>query len=195
MNLKSEKSNAIFLDRDGVINKDIKYLYKSEDFVFLPEIFELCNFFIARNYKIFVITNQSGIARGFFSEQDFKELNTWMLKKFMENGVTISKVYFDPTHLDGVKKEYTRASFDRKPNPGMILNAEKEFNLDLKNSILIGDKDSDILCGINAKVGKNYKLFSKEYPEDDNIYKKEYSSSKLIQVKNLKDIIKLEKLN
>ncbi len=195
MNLKSEKSKAIFLDRDGVINKDMKYLYKSEDFVFLPGIFELCNFFIARNYKIFVITNQSGIARGFFSEEELKKLNSWMLTKFQENGVKISKVYYDPTHLDGVKKEYTKASFNRKPKPGMILNAEKEFNLDLKNSILIGDKDSDIECGINAKVGKNYKLFSKEYLEEDDIYKKEYSSSTLIRVKNLKDIIKLEKLN
>lgn len=134
---------AIFLDRDGVINEDFGYVYKIENFKFRAEIFEFLQNF--KDYEIFIITNQSGINRGFYSLKDFEILNNFMIKEFEKNKIFIKKVYFCPH----IKEENCQC---RKPRPGMILQALKEFDLDKNNSILIGDKISDIEAGINAKI-------------------------------------------
>lgn len=148
------KQKALFLDRDGVVNRDIGYLHKEEDFVFIDGIFELCLHFQKLGFLIFVITNQSGIARGYYSIDQFIKLSAWMQNKFLLNGVTVNKVYFCP-HLPEISGECSC----RKPNPGMILEASREFDLDLSESVLVGDKESDIEAGINAGIGFNY-LFS-----------------------------------
>ena len=144
------KSKALFLDRDGVINKEINYLYRIEDFIFNDGIFELCEKFIKKGYLIIVITNQAGIAKGFYTEKDYTSLTNWMNDEFYKCGITISKVYHCPHHPD-----ITGFCNCRKPNPQMILDAESEFDLDLSESVLIGDKISDIYAGINAKIGLN----------------------------------------
>ena len=142
---------ALFLDRDGVINQDLKYVHKIEDFVFNSDIFKICKFFLDREYLIFVITNQAGIARGYYSLDDFKILDSFMIKEFKKRDITVTKTYFCPHHPD-----FTKECECRKPKPKMLFDAESEFDLDLKNSVLIGDKPSDIEAGVNANLKYNF---------------------------------------
>lgn len=144
---------ALFLDRDGVINQDVSYLSQPRDFQFLDGIFDLCRTAQEKGYLIIVVTNQSGIARGYYTESDFLSLTNWMCAKFEEQGITISKVYYCPFHPERGVGPYRRESEDRKPKPGMILKASDEFTLNLDASILIGDKDSDVQAGRSAGVG------------------------------------------
>ncbi|MDD2906434.1 MAG: D-glycero-beta-D-manno-heptose 1,7-bisphosphate 7-phosphatase [Sulfurimonas sp.] len=148
-----EQKKALFLDRDGVVNIEKEYLYKIEDFEFIDGIFELCRHYANLGYLIFIVTNQSGIARSYYSEEDFSHLSDWMLAAFAEKGIVISKVYHCPHYpqISGLCK-------CRKPEPGMLLEAEKEFNLDLSHSIIVGDKERDIEAGINAGLRESYLL-------------------------------------
>jgi len=146
---------ALFLDRDGVINVDHGYVYKREEFQFIDGIFELTSLAISKGYIIIVITNQAGIGRGFYSVKDFELLTNWMCKKFAEEKVHITKVYFSPFHpLYGIGK-YKKYDESRKPRPGMILQAVNEFCINLTESVLIGDKYTDIEAGQSAGVGTN----------------------------------------
>ena len=138
---------ALFLDRDGVINKEKNYLYKIENFEFIDGVFETCKYFQDNGYLIIVITNQAGIARGKYSEDDFSKLTKWMIQEFEKKNIKISKVYHCPHHPD-----FTGECECRKPKPKMILDAQKEFNIDLIHSILIGDKNSDIEAGIGCNL-------------------------------------------
>ena len=147
-----------FLDRDGVINVEKHYVYRVEDFEFLPGIFELCAAAMERGYLIVVVTNQAGIGRGYYTEVDFKHLTEWMVGAFTQRGIDIARVYHCPYHPIAGVGEYRRESFDRKPNPGMLLRARDELGLDLVGSVLIGDKDSDIVAGRAAGVGHLIKL-------------------------------------
>ena len=142
---------ALFLDRDGVINVELHYLYKIEDFRFIDGIFELCKYYQNIGYLIIVVTNQSGIARSYYSESDFEKLTTWMVKEFVKNGITITKVYHCPHH-----PEISGECSCRKPEPGMFLQAQKEFDIDLENSILVGDKERDIEAAISAGIKESY---------------------------------------
>ena len=150
MNSPRNKNKALFLDRDGTINVEKNYVFKIEDFEFIDGIFELIKSYQEKGFLIFIITNQAGIARGYYTEEDYKTLTNWMLEQFQKKGITITKVYHCPHH-----PEITGSCRCRKPNPGMILDAIKEFNIDPVNSVLIGDKKSDILAGEKAGLGKN----------------------------------------
>jgi D-glycero-D-manno-heptose 1,7-bisphosphate phosphatase len=149
---------ALFLDRDGVINVDRNYVHRVEDFEFLPGIFELCAAAVERGYLIVVVTNQAGIGRGYYTEADFAQLTEWMVGAFRQRGIDIARVYHCPYHPAAGVGEYRRESFDRKPQPGMLLRARDELGLDLAGSVLIGDKDSDIAAGRAAGVGRLVKL-------------------------------------
>jgi len=162
-------NKALFLDRDGVINIEKNYLYKIDDFEFIDGIFELCKHFQELGYLIFVVTNQSGIARKYYSEDDFLKLTKWMLTAFKEHGIDIMKVYFCPHH-----PEISGECHCRKPNPGMILDAAKEFDVDLSQSLLVGDKERDIEAGLNAGIKFSY-LFD---PTGDT---KESKATKIIE--------------
>ena len=157
----SVQPRALFLDRDGVINVNHGYVHSIENFDFIDGIFDLVRTAHANNLKIVVITNQAGIGRGFYSEQQFHQLTSWMCKEFMNQGAPIDKVYFSPFHPTEGLGKYKKDDFSRKPNPGMILQAQQELGLDLENSILIGDKGSDIQAGIAAGLGMNI-LFAQE---------------------------------
>ena len=146
---------ALFLDRDGVINIDHAYVCKPENFEFIDGIFDLCRKAKELGYLIFVITNQAGIGRGYYSEQDFLNLTDWMMGEFKRQDVEINKVYFCPSHPEHGVGKYRIDSPNRKPNPGMILQAKEEFDIDLTTSILVGDKESDIQAGVAAGVGFN----------------------------------------
>jgi len=148
--LSSIMKKALFLDRDGVINIEKEYLYKIEEFEFADGVFEICKSFQDRGYKIVIITNQSGIARGFYSEDEFLALTNWMVKEFKQNGIDIATVKYCPHHPD-----FNQKCECRKPNPGMIIDASKELGIDLEKSILIGDKISDIEAGKRAGIGVN----------------------------------------
>jgi D-glycero-D-manno-heptose 1,7-bisphosphate phosphatase len=149
------KRLALFLDRDGVINVDHAYVYKNENFEFIEGIFDLCRTAKELGFLIIVITNQAGIGRGYYTEQDFHDLTKWMTGEFSKQGVDIDKVYFCPFHPEHGVGKYKLESPRRKPNPGMILQAAEEFEIDLANSVVLGDKESDIQAGIAAGVGCN----------------------------------------
>lgn len=144
-------NKALFLDRDGVINVDKQYVHKKEDFQFIEGVFETCRAFVDLGYLLIVVTNQSGIARGYYSEQDFHQLTDWMTKEFLKENIKINKVYYCPHHVG-----FTEECDCRKPEPGMVLKAQKDFDINLSQSILVGDKLSDIEAGLAAGVGKNY---------------------------------------
>ena len=148
-------NRALFLDRDGVINVNHGYVHKPQDFEFIDGIFDICRAAIQKGYLLIVVTNQAGIGRGYYSEETFHELTSWMCDQFKNQGITITKVYWCPDHPEHGIGVYKRESENRKPAPGMILNAAKEFNIDLKASILIGDSASDIQAGLAAGVGNN----------------------------------------
>ena len=163
---QGDKSPALFLDRDGIINFDSGFVWKKEEFVFQDYIFEFCRYFKEKGFKLVTITNQSGIGRGLFSIEDFHKLNDWMLSRFAEEGCGIDLLLasaLDPTNESASSRE---RSF-RKPAPGMILAAEEILNLDLQYSLLIGDRESDIEAGLNAGV-KNLFLFNPEVVLGDN---------------------------
>jgi D-glycero-D-manno-heptose 1,7-bisphosphate phosphatase len=152
-------SPALFLDRDGVINIDYGYVHRPADFNFIDGIFDLCRTAKARGYLLIVVTNQAGIGRGYYTEQQFHTLTDWMRAQFAEQDAVLDAVYFCPTHLEHGKGTYKLDSQFRKPGPGMILQAAQEHDVDLTNSVLVGDKESDIEAGLAAGVGCNI-LFS-----------------------------------
>ena len=151
------------MDRDGVINIDHGYTYKINDFNLLDGVIEGLQAIAQLEYKIFIVTNQSGIARGYYTEKDYKILTAWMLERFVEEEIKITKVYYCPHHVG-----YTHECDCRKPQPGMILKAQEEFEIDLTQSKLVGDKVSDIKAGLLAGVRENY-LVAVESPSLENI--------------------------
>lgn len=142
---------ALFLDRDGVVNIEKNYIHKIEDFEFISGILELCKYYKKHGFDIFIITNQSGISRDYYSEEDFEVLTFWMIKEFDKHGISITKVYHCPHHPD-----FSGKCSCRKPLPGMLLQAQKEYDIDLKNSVLVGDKERDIEAGLNAGLSETY---------------------------------------
>lgn len=152
------EARALFLDRDGVINVDRHYVHRIEDFEFVPGIFELCATAAELGYRLVVATNQAGIGRGLYTEADFQRLTAWMLDAFAQRGIRIARVYHCPDHPTAGIGAYCRDSFDRKPNPGMLLRAQADLGLDLRRSVFVGDKDSDMAAGRAAGVGHLVKL-------------------------------------
>ena len=136
---------AIFLDRDGVINQEVGYLHKSKDFKFIDGVFESCRYFQSLEYKLIVITNQSGIARGYYQEEDFHALTKWMLVQFDNQDIDISDVFFCP-HSPKLNCKC------RKPQPGMLLEARDKYGINMEDSWIIGDKEVDINAAIAAGV-------------------------------------------
>jgi D-glycero-D-manno-heptose 1,7-bisphosphate phosphatase len=144
---------ALFLDRDGVVNVEKNYLHKIEEFEFIDGIFDVCRHYQARGFLIVIVTNQSGIARGYYSEEDFEALTEWMVAEFEKRGISIAKVYHCPHHPD-----ISGACSCRKPEPGMFLQAAKELNLDLEHSVMVGDSERDIVAAHRAGVRETYLL-------------------------------------
>jgi len=137
---------ALFLDRDGIINIDHGYTYKIEDFEFVEDIFNFIKAYSDAGYIIFIVTNQSGIGRGYYTKQDFKHLTTWMLNIFKSKQIHIENVYFCPHSPE-------ENCHCRKPNIGMMEQALSAYDIDLTNSWLVGDKQSDIDFAIHANIG------------------------------------------
>ncbi len=147
-------AKALFLDRDGTINIDRAYVHAKEDFTFIDGVFEFCRKAQEKGYLIIVITNQSGIARGYYTEADYKRLTDWMLGEFADRGVVVTDVFHCPS-LSGP---------DRKPEPGMFLKARDKYSIDMSASVNIGDKQRDVEAGERAGVGVNL-LFTGDWTE------------------------------
>lgn len=144
---------ALFLDRDGVINVETNYVHRPDEFIFIDGIFDLCRNAMKAGMAIVVVTNQAGIGRGYYTEEQFHALSHWMCERFEENDVVINGVYYCPFHAEYGVGKYKMESFDRKPNPGMILRAKDDLGLLLDASVLVGDKASDIDAARAANIG------------------------------------------
>jgi len=152
----SKSKPAVFLDRDGVINKDNGYVSEIDDFEFLEGAIEACIALKEKGYLLVVVTNQSGIARGLFSEEQFHTLTEWMDWSMADRGVDLDGIYYCPHHSEAGIGEFKIECECRKPKPGMLNNAIDDLKIDIENSILVGDKVSDIQAGIAAGVKTNY---------------------------------------
>ena len=137
---------AIFLDRDGVINEDLGYVHRIEDFRFLPGVFEALRRLQKMGYALVVVTNQSGIGRGFYGEEEFMRLSGWMRERLQEEGIELLDILHCPHHPDA-------GCECRKPEPGMILEAARRHGIDLGRSWMVGDRPSDIEAARRAGVG------------------------------------------
>ena len=136
---------TIFLDRDGVINKEVNYLHKIEKFEFIDGIFDACLYFQNLKYKIIIISNQSGISRGYFNENDYKNLTEWMLRQFDKNSISILDIFYCPHGPESKCK-------CRKPEPGMFIEAKTKHNINMRESWMIGDSETDIQAANNAGI-------------------------------------------
>jgi D-glycero-D-manno-heptose 1,7-bisphosphate phosphatase len=144
---------ALFLDRDGIVNIDHGYVHRCDDVTFVDGIFALCRTAVARGLLPVIVTNQSGIGRGLYSEADFHRLMGWMRAEFARHGAPIHAVEFCPDHPEHGLGAYRRASPRRKPGPGMLLDAAAAHRLDLAASVMVGDKASDAEAAFRAGVG------------------------------------------
>jgi len=149
---QNNMNKALFLDRDGTINIDYGYVGSIDKFKFIDGIFEICLRAQLLGYKIIVITNQSGIARGYYKESDYQQVTRYMCNEFAARGIHITDVFHCP-ELSGP---------NRKPNPGMFIRAQQKYNIDMKKSVSIGDKQRDIDAAKSAGVIKNF-IFKNNY--------------------------------
>jgi len=152
----SNSKRAVFLDRDGVINVDNGYVSVVDDFEFIDGVIEALQALKAKGYLIVVITNQSGIARGYFTEEQFHTLTEWMDWSLADRGVDLDGIYYCPHHAEHGLGDYKVDCDCRKPKAGMINEAIQELGIDISQSILVGDKVSDLQAGVAAGISNNY---------------------------------------
>lgn len=150
--LTQQRPKAIFFDRDGVLNNDFGYVHKITDFEWIQGAKETIKLFNDDSWLVFVVTNQAGVARGYYEEADVHALHIWMQAELRTCGSHIDAFYYCPHHPEGVVPAFSGRCSSRKPEPGMLLTAAQEWNVDLERSVLIGDKKSDIEAALAAGV-------------------------------------------
>jgi D-glycero-D-manno-heptose 1,7-bisphosphate phosphatase len=153
---------ALFLDRDGVINHEVGYLHRAEDVRFVDGIFSLCRTAAGLGYRLIVVTNQAGIARGFYSEADFEALMVWMRQAFQAEGVELDAVYHCPFHPEHGVGQYKREHEDRKPGTGMLRRGVREFGVELQDSVMVGDRCTDIAAANAAGLRQAFLISGTE---------------------------------
>jgi len=137
-------ARALFLDRDGVVNEEVGYLHRIEEVRFVDGIFSLCRTAKGLGYRLIVVTNQAGIARGYYTEADFEALMEFIRGELHAEGVELDAVYYCPFHPEHGVGRYKREHEDRKPGIGMLRRGAREFGVELSDSILVGDRCSDV---------------------------------------------------
>ena len=169
---------TIFLDRDGVINKEVNYLNKIDDFEFIDGIFDVCLYFQNLGYEIIIVTNQSGIYRGYYSEDDYQKVTQWMLTQFANENINILDIFHCPHGPDSTCN-------CRKPKPGMFISAKNRHNIDMKNSWMIGDNNTDVIAANAAGIDNTILV--------RNVHRIDESNSKanffLDSIKEIKQVI------
>ncbi len=156
-----KKFKALFLDRDGVINKNYGYVFSSKNFVWLKNVKEAIKYAYFKKYLIIVVTNQSGVARGLYNEDDVKKLHNYINKQLKKINCKIHDFFYCPYHPKYGNKKYKKNSYLRKPNPGMLIRAIQKWNIDKSKSLMIGDKKIDMIASQRAGlrfVRKRYNL-------------------------------------
>ncbi|RMF61447.1 MAG: D-glycero-beta-D-manno-heptose 1,7-bisphosphate 7-phosphatase [Calditrichaeota bacterium] len=148
------KNRAVFLDRDGTLNEDVHFLDSVENLRLIPGAIEAVRIFNQLNMKVVVVSNQSGIARGYFDEDTVKEIHQAMAQRFLQSGARIDAFYYCPHHPEYGNPPYQQQCYCRKPNPGMLLSAAEELDIGFPSSYMVGDKLSDI------ETGKRVNLFT-----------------------------------
>jgi len=168
---------AIFLDRDGVINKEVNYLFKKENFEFIDGIFDACLYFQNLGYAIIIVTNQSGIARKYYTENDYQIVTKWMLDQFKYKNINILDILHCPHGPD--------STCDcRKPKPGMFLKAKAIHNIDMEKSWMIGDKEIDTIAANSAGIDNTILVRSGHRIDESNSNAKIILDS-ILQVKQI----------
>ncbi|MCX7697907.1 MAG: HAD family hydrolase [Candidatus Goldbacteria bacterium] len=185
-----KKNRAAFLDRDGVLIREVGYLQDLKRVNFYCGNIEALKLLKQKKFKLIVVSNQSGVARGYFTEDFVRKTHRLIQKKLKKYKIKIDAFYYCPHHIRDVKiKKYFRNCFCRKPKPGMVLKAKKRFNIDLKNSFMIGDKLTDIKLGKNTGMktfllltgyGREQKKMIDKDTKPDYICKNLLSAAKII---------------
>lgn len=157
-------NRAIFLDRDGTINVEKNYLYRIEEFEYISGVIEGLKILQELDFRLIIITNQSGIARGYYTEDEFLDLNMWMMQDFRKKGIHIENVYYCPHHPNAVISQYKRDCRCRKPQLALFEQAIEDYNIDIRKSYAIGDKLRDLkICESGCRG------FLVGYNEEENI--------------------------
>jgi D-glycero-D-manno-heptose 1,7-bisphosphate phosphatase len=138
------RERALFLDRDGVVNEEVGYLHRAEEVRFVEGIFSLCRTAAGLGYRLIVVTNQAGIARGYYTEEDFEALTEFMRGELRGEGIALDAVYCCPFHPEHGVGKYKREHEDRKPGTGMLRRGVREFGVELSESVMVGDRCSDV---------------------------------------------------
>ena len=183
-------NKAVFLDRDGTINVERNYLYRVEEFSYIPGVIIALHMLQDAGYQLVILTNQSGIARGYYSVEDYNRLTDWMLKDLGNRGVHIARTYYCPHLPTGAMKQYSIDCNCRKPKLGMFENAIRDLDIDVTQSIAIGDKLRDL------EICRNYETRGFLLGEHDDISGDIYNaqndfSGKIIRTKDLLEAAKL----
>lgn len=165
--LNDTRRRAVFLDRDGVINLDKAYVHRWEDFEFAPGAIEAMRQLKAAGYDLVVVTNQSGIARGMYTQDQFRQLTEHMCEELARFDARPAAVYHCPHHPSGSVAEFAVDCLCRKPQPGLVLEAARDLQLSLVDSIMVGDKPSDMEAARAAGVGRAYKVASDNELSDE----------------------------
>lgn len=171
-------AKAIFLDRDGTINVEKNYLYQIEEFEFLPGVIEALQKFQELGYLLIIVTNQSGIARGYYAEEEFQKLNMWMLDTLKKYGIDITKVYYCPHLPDAQIEQYRKICDCRKPALGMYEQAIAEYEINLSQSYAIGDKLRDLEICKRTECRGYLVGFGEDIDVISNIKSEEYKGIK-----------------
>ena len=165
---------AVFFDRDGVLNRDTGYVYRIQDFDWRPGSKQAIKYLNQLGYLVFVVTNQAGVARGFYEIDDVISLHNWINLQLNKIGAHIDKFYFCPHHPTAGSAIFTRSCSCRKPEPGMILSALAEWDIDKKTSFLVGDRQTDLEAATRAGITghlvgeQDLYLFVKDIVESTN---------------------------
>ena len=173
-----------FLDRDGVINEEVNYLHQKSEFRYTHRCIEALQILKNEGFQIIIVTNQAGIAKGYFSITQYHSLMRFILNDLLENGINILDVFFCPHHEEGVIPEYSKKCFCRKPKPGLFLNAISKYNINLSESFVVGDKVSDIEAGRAAGLKKLFLVKTGHLIEDGGnleVFENLYSVSLFVQ--------------
>lgn len=145
-------AKAVFFDRDGTLNRDIHYLHRAEDFEWMPGAREAVRYANDGGYLAILVTNQSGVARGYYPEEDVRKVYDWMNGELGKIGAHLDALYYCPHHVDGTIPRYTKACSCRKPATGMVDAACDRFHIDRSRSYFVGDSDGDMLCAERAGI-------------------------------------------